>query len=108
MTLENYEIAILLKMYDEKIIGKLGYTSIQKVRSKIHWERISSAYNVKKSFDMITRKLVKRKLLSDDGKSMEVLYLDKLGLDFVVAYMKENPGALKILETKLNEDQERL
>jgi hypothetical protein len=104
VTLENYEIAILLKMYDEKIIGKPGYTSIQKARSKIHWEKISSAYKVKKSFDTIARRLVKRKLLSDDGKSMGVLYLDKLGLDFVVGYMKQNPGALKTLETKLSED----
>lgn len=107
MTLENYEIAILLKMYDEKIIGKPGYTSTQKVRSKIHWERISSAYKIRKSFDMIARKLVKRRLLSDDGKSMQVLYLDKFGVDFVVAYIKQNPDALRELESKLNKDQEK-
>jgi len=28
MYLENYEIAILVKMYDEQVIGKAGYKSI--------------------------------------------------------------------------------
>jgi hypothetical protein len=101
MPLEDYEIAILLKMYDEKVIGKPGYTSIQKVRSKIHWQEISSAYKVKKNFDTIARRLVTRKLLSDDGKSMQVLYLDKLGVDFVYQYLKQNPEAMKDLENKL-------
>lgn len=102
MALEDYEIAILLKMFDEKIIGKPGYTSIQRVRSKIHWQNIASAYKVKKSFDSIVRHLVKRKLLSDDGKSLEVIYLDKLGVDFVYAFLKQNPNALKDLETRIN------
>ena len=101
MTLENYEIAILLKMYDEKIIGKPGYTDIKKVMRKINWPKIASAYNAGKSFERIARRLVQRKLLSDDGKSMAVLYLDKLGLDFVVGYLVVNPNAFNDLESKL-------
>ncbi|MFZ1076655.1 MAG: hypothetical protein WAN47_04410 [Nitrosotalea sp.] len=89
-------------MYDERIMGKSGYTSLQKVRSKINWQKIAAAYKIKKSFDDVSRKLVKRKLLSDDGKSMEVLYLDKLGVDFVVAYISENPTAFSDLEAKLS------
>ena len=33
---------------------------------------------------------------------MEVLYLDKLGVDFVVAYISENPTAFSDLEAKLS------
>lgn len=89
-------------MYNERIIGKKGYTSIQKVRSKICWQKIASHYKIKDSFDTISRKMVKRKLLSDDGKSLEVLYLDKLGVDFVVGYLQENPSAQKDLEIILS------
>jgi len=85
-------------MYNERIIGPSGYTSIQTVRSKINWKRISSYYRVKDSFESIARKLVKRKLLFDDGKSMAVLLLAKLGVSFVVGYVKENPNAFKELE----------
>lgn len=101
-TLEAYHIAILLQMYNEGIIGTRGYTSIQKVRSKIRWQQIASAYGTKDSFDSVARYLVKRRLLSDDGKSLAVLYLDKLGVDFVVAYIKQNPSAFRDLDEKVN------
>ncbi|GEM_PF-1150201 len=101
--LKPYEIALLLQMYNEGIIGKRGYTSIHKVRSKTRWQQIASAYNIKDSFDNVARYLVKRKLLSDDGKSLAVLYLDKLGVDFVLAYLKQNPSAFKDLEDKIRE-----
>ncbi len=100
--LRPYEIAILLKMYDEHLIGKAGYKATQLVRSKIKWHKIASAYRIKDSFESVARKLVKMKLLSDDGKSMQVLYLDKLGVGFVVAYLEHNPSAMKELEEKLS------
>ena len=102
MPLKPYEIAILLQMYNERIIGPSGYTSIQTVRSKINWKRISSYYRVKESFESIARKLVKKKLLFDDGKSMAVLLLAKLGVSFVVGYNKVNPNAFKELELILS------
>ena len=97
MTLQAYEIAVLLQMYDEKIIGPKGYTSLQTVRSKVKWQKIASHYKIKESFDTVSRRLVKRKLLSDDGKSLEVLFLDKLGVAFVVGYLKENSNAMNDL-----------
>ncbi len=84
-------------MYDERIIGPGGYTSTQAVRSKINWKRISVHYRIKNSFYSTSRRLVKKRLLSDDGKSMAVLFLDKLGVSFVVGYAKENPNAIKEL-----------
>ncbi|MGH2613227.1 MAG: hypothetical protein ACRDFB_09315 [Rhabdochlamydiaceae bacterium] len=79
------------------MIGHRGYTSLQTVRSKVKWQKIAAYYKVKESFDTLTRRLVKRRLLSDDGKSLAVLFLDKLGVDFVVGYIKENPDAMKDL-----------
>lgn len=102
MTLKPYEVAVLLQMYNERIIGKRGYTGLQKVRSKIKWQQIASAYGIKESFDSVARRLVKRKLLSDDGKSLAVLYLDKLGVDYVTAYVQQYPNAMKDLEEMLS------
>ncbi len=102
LTLSNYEIAILLKMYDEQMTGKPNCKATEKVRSKINWQEITSACKIRKSFDAIARGLVKRMLLSDDGKSMKVLCLDKLGVSFVVGYIKQNPNAFKDLEGRLD------
>ncbi len=101
MTLINYEIAILLKMYDKQIIGRPNYKAIEKVRSKINWRSIASAHKIRKGFDTVARSLVKRGFLSDDGKSMRVLYLDKLGVSFVVGYINQNPDAFKDLDDVL-------
>jgi hypothetical protein len=101
--LQDYEIAVLLMMYDSKLIGKPNYKSLQVVRSKIRWQQIAAAYKTKDSFDKVARKLVKMRLLSDDGKSMEVLYLDKFGVDFVVGHLIQNPNAMKDLESKMYE-----
>lgn len=98
MPLKPYEIAILLQMYDGRIIGPSGYTSLQTVRSKINWKKITSFYRVNESFETVARRLVKKRLLSDDGKSMQVLFLDKLGVDFVVGYLDENPNSFTDLE----------
>lgn len=101
--LKPYEIALLIQMYNERIIGKKGYTSLQKVRKIVKWDKIAKAYKFNDSFDNVARPLVKRKLLSDDGKSMEVLYLDKLGVDFVVGYLEVNPNAMKTVQEMLRE-----
>lgn len=99
--LQDYEIAVLLRMYDTQIIGKSGYKAIQQVQRKINWNGIARAYSVKKRFGAVVRKLVARMLLSDDGKSMKVLYLDKLGTTFVIGYMKQNPNALAELDAEM-------
>ena len=99
MDLKPHEITILLQMYNEQIIGPSGYTNIKTVRSKINWRKISSHYGVMGSFDSIARRLVKRRLLSDGGKSIAVLFLAKLGVSFVVGYVKGNPNAPRDLES---------
>lgn len=99
--LEEYEIAILLQMHDKWIIGKENYISIEKTSSKIKWQEIARVYRVKKKFKSVAQGLVNKLLLSDDGKSMAVLYLDKLGVDFVEWWLKIHPNAMRDLENKL-------
>jgi len=99
--LEEYEIAILLQMYDKWIVGKENYTSIEKVSSKIKRQDIARAYRVKKKFKSVAHGLVNKLLLSDDGKSMDVLYLDKLGVDFVEMWLKSNPTSIKDLQGRI-------
>lgn len=99
--LEEYEIAVLLQMHDKWIIGKENYISIEKTSNKIKWQEIAKVYRVKKKFKSIVQGLVNKLLLSDDGKNMAVLYLDKLGVDFVESWLKIHPNAMKDLENKL-------
>lgn len=101
--LQDYEISVLLMMYDSKLIGKPNYKPIQVVRSKVRWQQVAAAYKTRDSFDKVARRLVKFRLLSDDGKSMQVLYLDKLGLAFVVGHLAQKPDAMKDLEAKMSE-----
>jgi hypothetical protein len=99
--LEEYEVAVLLQMYDKWIVGKENYISIEKTSNKIKWQEIARAYRVKKKFKSVAHGLVNKLLLSDDGKSLKVLYLDKLGVDYVEMWLKLHPGAMKNLESKL-------
>ena len=99
--LEEYEIAILLQMYDKWIVGKENYISIEKVSTKIKWQGIARAYRVKKKFKSVAHGLVNKLLLSDDGKSMAVLYLGKLGVDFVEIWIKLHPSSMRDLESRL-------
>jgi hypothetical protein len=101
--LEPYEIALLLLMHDRGIIGQPNYVSIQKVASKVKWQQVQSAYGIKDGLEKVARRLVKMKLLSDAGKSMEVLYVDQFGTLFVEGYLRTNPTAMADLEAKLNE-----
>ena len=90
--IKDYEIAILVRMYDKKIMRHRGYRSLQIVRRAIKWEGIASKYGVKKNFKSIIRKLVKRRLLDDQGKSCEVCSLDIFGVSFVESLSDEERG----------------
>lgn len=84
-------------MYDKQMIGKSQYADIHYVRNAVCWDKIASHYGINAGFDSVARKLVKMRLLSDAGKSMAVLFLDKMGTSFAKAYISHNPGALEDL-----------
>jgi len=98
--MDDYEIAIVLQAYDKGIVGMPNYVSLEKFSKMINWRKISSVYRVKKGFKSVAQKLVKRKLFSDDGKSMAVLYLDKLGVVYITGMIEnESERISKILST---------
>ncbi len=98
--MDDYEIAIILQAYNKGVIGMPRYVAIEKFSKVINWRKISSCYRIKKGFKSVAQKLVKRKLLSDDGKSMAVLYLDKFGVDYITSLIEnESERISKILKT---------
>ncbi len=86
--MEDYEIAVVLQAYNKGIIGMPNYVSVEKFSKMINWKKIAVAYKVKKGFKSIAQRLVKQRFLSDDGKSMAVLYLDKLGVAYVIGMIE--------------------
>lgn len=99
--MDDYEIAIILQAYNKGIIGMPNYVAIEKFSKIINWEKISSAYRIKKRFKSVAQKLVKRKLLSDDGKSMAVLYLDKIGVAYVIGIIESEPERISKISAKI-------
>ena len=99
--MDDYEIAVLLQAYNKGIIGMRNYVAIEKFSKMINWKKISSTYRIKKGFKSVTQKLVKHKLLSDDGKSMAVLYLDKLGVSYVVGMIENELEHISKISSKI-------
>ena len=77
--LDPFELEILVRMYDEGII-LTDYLPIERVASKIRWTQLSAAFKVKKGFKGILKHLKSRGLVTDQGKSLEVVSLTKYGV----------------------------
>lgn len=88
----DIETAVLVRMHKKGLIDN-GYRSRQVVERSIGWTRLASHYRTKKKFSALARKLVKKGLLDDHGKSMQVLSLTMKGSMSVRAYLKDNPDA---------------
>ena len=88
----DIETAVLVRMYQKGLIDN-GYRSRQVVERSIGWTRLASHYRTKKKFSALARRLVKKDLLDDHGKSMQVLSLTMKGSMSVRAYLKDNPDA---------------
>ena len=99
--MDDYEVAIILQAYNKGIIGMKKYVSVEKFAKMTDWKKISSTYKVKKRFKSVAQKLVKRKLLSDDGKSMSVLCLDKLGIAYITGMIKNESERISDISSKL-------
>jgi len=99
--MEDYEIAVILQAYNKGIIGMRNYVALEKFSKMVNWKKISSIYKIKKGFKSVAQKLVKRKLLSDDGKSMAVLYLDKLGVSYVIGLNESDPELISKILSKI-------
>lgn len=82
LTLEKYELEILLRLYDEGII-RHQYLPIEKVRVRIRWLEIVQKYKVKKSFSNVIRKLFNKGYINFGGKSGDVCSLSEFGAAYV-------------------------
>lgn len=89
MVLEAYEEEVLSSMYDKRIIA-MGYTSIQKIASKIGWSDIAKKHKVKKSFERTIRHLASRGYVDLHGKSGNVASLSKLGVAYVIGKLQRD------------------
>ena len=63
------------------------------VERSIGWSRLASHYRSRRKFAALAKRLVKKGLLDDHGKSMQVLSLTMMGAAHVKMYLKDNPGA---------------
>ena len=83
---------VLVRMHKKGLIAN-GYKSRQAVERSIGWRRLALHYRTKKKFSALTRRLVKKGLLDDHGKSMQVLSISMAGIMGVRAHLKDNPDA---------------
>lgn len=74
-----FELEILVRMYDEGII-QTDYLPIQRAASKIRWTQLAASFQVKKGFKGVLKHLKSRGLVTDQGKSLEVVSLTKYGV----------------------------
>ena len=73
------ELEILVRMYDEGII-LTDYLPVETTASKIRWTQLSASFKVKKGFKGVLKHLKSRGLVTDQGKSLEVVSLTKYGV----------------------------
>ena len=100
--MKDYEIAIVLQAYNKGIIGMQNYVAIEKFSKMIDWQKISSVYRIKKRFKSVAQQLVKRKLLSDDGKSMAILYLDKIGIAYIIGIIENESERVSEISSNIS------
>ncbi len=82
LTLQDYEEEILMRMYDEGLIGN-NYKSQETVRSKIRWTELTQKYKIKKHFTVVMRRLESKQYVSSHGKSGAVYSLTEDGVLYV-------------------------
>ena len=88
----DVETAVLVRMYQMGQVGN-GYRSRQMVERSVGWDRLASHYRARRKFTALAKRLVRKGLLDDHGKSMQVLSLTMRGAAHVRMYLKDNPGA---------------
>ena len=68
------------------------HRSAQDVRRSIGWQDMASRHREKAKFDAIARRLVKKGILTDHGKSMRVLSLTPQGNLLVRKHLEGSTG----------------
>ena len=90
MDFKEIEMDLLVRMHQKGLVAG-RYRSTQDVRRSIGWQDMASRRRERAKFDAIARKLVKKGVLTDHGKSMRVLSLTPQG-DLLVKKHLEGSG----------------
>ena len=85
--LRAYEREILVRMMEAGYIAQ-AYASIEKVASAIHWDELVDKYGIRKGFKSVLRSLKTKGLVTDHGKSLNVVSLTKEGFKLALALKK--------------------
>lgn len=93
----DIETAVLVCMHREGLIAN-GYRGRQIVERSIGWRRLASHYHTRIKFLALARRLVRKGMLDDHGKSMQVLSLTMRGAMHAQAYLRDNPDAADSLD----------
>jgi hypothetical protein len=81
--LKSYEEQILLRMYDELIIGH-KYKTTQKIASIIGWDEIAKKHGVRKKFQSVLRHLISKGYIEGHGKRGKAGSLSRFGVLYVI------------------------
>lgn len=88
--LKDIEVEVLVSMHKNGLVAG-RYRDIHDVRRSIGWQKMASRHRERSKFDTLARKLVKKGILTDHGKSMKVLSLTPTG-DMLVREYLGNSG----------------
>jgi len=88
MPLKDYEIEVLIRLYDNGLIY-FDYKSTEKVARIIKWSEIARKFNVRRKFKSVKKKLLNKGYVYDAGKSCKVVSLSIHGVAFVEASLNE-------------------
>lgn len=85
MALKDYEDEVLMRMFDETIIGH-DYLPVERVASKINWMEIQHQYTRarKRGFRRVLRHLANKGYVDQQGKSGNTASLSRLGVAYVM------------------------
>lgn len=97
--LDEDENFVIVRMY-EKRLYRGAYQNINIVERKIGWKDISKFCGSRKKFKKIARRLVNLELLTDSGKSLEVLSLDIDGIAYAKGLLTDSDFVVRYEEFK--------
>ncbi len=86
--LEEYEREVIVRLMEEGYVGR-KYAPIERVASVINWNELANRYGVGRGFKSVLRSLKAKGLVTDHGKSLQVVSLTKEGFRLALALKGE-------------------
>lgn len=93
--MEDYEEAILVRMYEKRIIGK-DIKRLEHIQSMVKWNNLREEYRVKKGFKKVLKGLTP--YVAGGKYSWTAASLSKKGVHYVRGMVEEERSKLKLRE----------